>query len=160
MARGKRVNLKRDIGVDLRFKSELVQKFINVSMVSGKKNTARSMVYKAIDLLAKKMNVSEEKALDVFVKAFENIAPHVEVRSRRVGGSVYQVPREVRPERKRALAIRWLLAAAKNRSNKTMSERLASELFDAYDNRGNAVKKKTDVHKMAESNRAFSHYAW
>jgi len=160
MPRRRKKSLKRDIGVDLVYKSELVQKFINVIMTQGKKNIARNVVYGAFDILGKKVGGDKGKILSIFNKAFEQVLPFIEVRSRRVGGSVYQVPREVRPERGRALAIRWIIAAAKSRSNKTMAERLAAELADAYEGRGNALKKKTDVHRMAEANRAFSHYAW
>ena len=160
MPRRKKANLKRDIGVDLVYGSELVQKFINVIMKRGKKNVARKIIYDALNIMGKKVGGDKEKTLAMFMKAFDQIVPYIEVRSRRVGGSVYQVPREVRPERGRAVAIRWIIAAAKTRPNKTMAERLATELLDAYEGRGNAIKKKTDVHRMAEANRAFSHYAW
>jgi len=160
MPRHRKKDLKRDIGVDLVYKSELVQKFINVVMKRGKKNVARKIVYEALDIMTKKVGGDKGKALDLFNKAFGQVLPYLEVRSRRVGGSVYQVPKEVSPDRGRALAIRWVIAAAKSRSNKTMAERLAAELLDAHEGRGNAVKKKTDVHRMAEANRAFSHYAW
>jgi len=160
MPRRKKANLKRDIGVDLVYGSELVQKFINVIMERGKKNVARKIIYDALNIMGKKVGGDKEKTLAMFMKAFDQIVPYIEVRSRRVGGSVYQVPREVRPERGRAVAIRWIIAAAKTRPNKTMAERLATELLDAYEGRGNAIKKKTDVHRMAEANRAFSHYAW
>lgn len=160
MPRRRKKSLKRKIGVDLVYKSELVQKFINVVMERGKKNVARSIVYDALEILSKRAGGDKVKTLAVFEKAFNQVLPFIEVRSRRVGGSVYQVPREVRPDRGRALAIRWIIAAAKARSNKTMADRLAAELLDAYEGRGNALKKKTDVHRMAEANRAFSHYAW
>jgi len=160
MPRRKKTSLKREVGVDLVYKSGLLQKFINVIMKRGKKNTARSIVYGAMDIMAKKAGGDKEKALAAFNKAFEQVVPYIEVRSRRVGGSVYQVPREIVGGRGRALAIRWIIEAAKARSNKTMAERLAAELIDAREGRGNAVKKKTDVHRMAEANRAFSHYAW
>ena len=159
MPRRKKKSFKRDIGVDLRYQSELVQKLINVIMKRGKKSIATSIVYGAMDVIAKTAG-DQEKALELFLKAFDQIVPAVEVRSRRVGGSVYQIPREVRPDRKRALGLRWLIGAARSRTNKTMAERLAYELIDASEGRGNAVKKKLDVHKMAEANRAFSHYAW
>lgn len=160
MPRRKSVNFKRDVGVDLKYGSELLQKFINVVMVQGKKNVARAIVYDALDILIKKNDGDKEKGLKVFYRAFENIVPTVEVRPRRVGGSVYQIPTEVRPDRARALGMRWLIAASKSRSDKTMGQRLAQELLEAYEGRGAAVKKKADVHRMAEANRAFSHYAW
>jgi small subunit ribosomal protein S7 len=161
MARRKSVTtLKRDIGVDHRYQSELVQKLINVVMWRGKKNAARTIVYDALDVITKKSGGDKEKGLQFFKKAFDQIIPRIEVRPRRVGGSVYQIPTEVRPDRARALAIRWLIGAAATRSGKTMGQRMAGELLDAYEGRGNAVKKRLDVHKMAEANRAFSHYAW
>lgn len=160
MSRRKAVNYKREIMPDERFGSELVQKFINVVMWRGKKNVARRIVYEAIDILIKKNNGDQNKGLTVFFKAFDQLIPAVEVRPRRVGGSVYQIPMEVRPDRARALAMRWLIGAAKTRSDKTMGQRLANELVEAYEGRGNAIKKKIDVHRMAEANRAFSHYAW
>lgn len=160
MPRRKSVNHKRDIGVDLKYGSELIQKFINVMMLKGKKNVSRVIMYDAIDVLIKKNNGDKEQGLKMFYRAFENVVPAVEVKPRRVGGSVYQIPAEVRPNRARALAIRWLIGAAKSRSDKTMGLRLAQELFEAHEGRGSAVKKKADVHRMAEANRAFSHYAW
>jgi small subunit ribosomal protein S7 len=160
MARRKAVNFRRDIGVDERYGSELIQKFINVVMWRGKKNVARTIVYDAIDLLVKKAGGDQEKGLAIFQKAFDQVIPLIEVRPRRVGGSVYQIPVEVRPERARALAMRWIISSAASRGDKTMGQRLAYELLEAYEGRGNAIKKKIDVHKMAEANRAFSHYAW
>ncbi len=151
---------KRTITPDPRYDSELVQRFINVVMKRGKKNIARTVVYDALDLLGKKASGDKGKTIALFEKAFEQVRPVVEVRSRRVGGSVYQVPVEVRGERSRALAIRWIINAAKSRSGKTMGARLGYELLEANEGRGAAVKKKIDVHKMAEANRAFSHYAW
>jgi len=153
-------DIKRNIGVDPVYGSELVQKFINVVMERGKKSAARKIVYDAFGIIGKKANGDKEKTLEFFTRAFHQIVPAVEVRPRRVGGSVYQIPREVPENRARALALRWLLDASRSRTGKTMGIRLANELFDAYDGRGSAVKKKADVHKMAESNRAFSHYAW
>lgn len=156
----KKQNLKpRDIGVDPVYQSELLQRFINIVMWRGKKNAARKIVYEAIGVLEKKFG-NTDKALDVFHKAFNQILPLVEVSSRRVGGSVYQIPREVTPNRGRSLAIRWLIQAAADRTGKTMGARLGSELLEAYEGRGGAFKKKLDVHKMAEANRAFSHFAW
>jgi small subunit ribosomal protein S7 len=128
-------------------------------MWRGKKNAARKIVYDALQVLAKKYGEGD-KAVDAFEKAYHQITPLIEVRSRRIGGSVYQIPREVNPDRKRSLAFRWLIQAAASRSDKTMGLRLGSELLEAYEGRGGAIKKKLDVHKMAEANRAFSHYAW
>lgn len=160
MPRRKKKSFKRDIGVDLVYGSGLIQKFINVVMERGKKNTARKIVYGAMEIMGKKVGGDKQKTLAMFTKAFEQVVPYIEVRSRRVGGSVYQVPREVRAGRGQAVAIRWIIAAAKARSSKTMADRLAAEMLDAHEGRGNAVKKKMDVHRMAEANRAFSHYAW
>ena len=160
MPRRTKEDFSRDIGVDPKFGSELIQKFINVIMERGKKNTARRIVYEAIDGLLKKAGGDQEKALKLFNKAFEQVTPVIEVRPRRVGGSVYQIPVEVPANRARSLALRWLKDAAATRSDKTMGKRLTSELLEASEGRGNAVKKKLDVHKMAEANRAFSHYAW
>ncbi len=160
MPRRKTKTLKRDIGVDARFGSLMVQRLINNVLKQGKKNIAISIVYGAFDILAQKQGGDDKQALEVFEKAIERVRPAVEVRSRRVGGGVYQVPNEVRSDRATALTIRWILGAARSRSDKTMSHRLASELFEASEGRGNAVKKKVDVHRMAEANRAFSHYSW
>jgi small subunit ribosomal protein S7 len=160
MPRRKAVLCKRDIGVDPRFSSLLVQKLINIVMERGKKNVARSIVYDAFDAIAKKINGDDKKAFALFEKAMDQIKPYVEVKSRRVGGGVYQVPTEVRPERQMSLTIRWLIDSASSRPDKTMGKRLASEILEAADGHGNAVKKKNDVHRMAEANRAFSHYAW
>ena len=160
MPRRKTTSFVRAIGTDIRYNSELLQKLINVIMERGKKNVARSVVYEALESLEKKCGGSREKALQLFNKAFQNIIPMVEVRPRRVGGSVYQVPMAVGQQRARSLALRWLIDAAAARPAKTMGQRLAQELFDAVEGRGGAIKKRTDVHKMAESNRAFSHYAW
>ena len=161
MARHKKVaTYRRDIGVDEKYGSELVQKFMNVVMWRGKKNVARQIVYEAIDQLIKKSGGDKEKGLKLFYDAFGQLIPSVAVRPRRVGGSVYQIPMEVEANRARSLAMRWLLKAAASRPDKTMGLRLAHELLDAREGRGNAFKKKIDVHKMAEANRAFSHYAW
>ena len=159
MPRRRSVNFKRDIGVDPRYHSPLLQKLMNVVMERGKKNAARTIVYEAMDVLIKKTG-SRDKALDVFHQAFDNVIPAIEVRPRRVGGSVYQIPMEVPEGRAQALALRWLIESASERGDKTMGQRLASEFLEAIDGRGGAVKKKSDVHRMAESNRAFSHYAW
>lgn len=149
----------RDIGVDPVYESELLQRFINVVMGRGKKNAARKIVYDAVGVLEKKFG-DKEKALEAFHKAFNQIVPLVEVSSRRVGGSVYQIPREVSQKRGASLAIRWLIAAAYGRTGKTMGMKLGGELLEAHEGRGGAFKKKLDVHKMAEANRAFSHFAW
>ena len=159
MPRRKTTSFDRVISGDIRYNSELVQKLINVVMERGKKEVARRIVYEALDVLEKKAG-APEKTIVLFNKAFQSIVPIVEVRARRVGGSVYQVPMAVNPQRARSLALRWLIEAAAGRPAKTMGQRLAQELLDAVEGRGGAIKKKTDVHKMAESNRAFSHYAW
>jgi small subunit ribosomal protein S7 len=160
MARRKSVNFIRDVGIDPRYGSESIQKLINVVMWRGKKNTARTIVYDAMDVIGKKVHGDKDKTLDIFTRALEQITPVIEVRPRRVGGSVYQIPKEVNEHRGRSLAFRWLISCAAQRSDETMGLRLAHEILEAFEGRGNAVKKKLDVHKMAESNRAFSHYAW
>lgn len=160
MPRKKSKSFKRDIGVDVRFKSGVVQKFINVVMKKGKKNLAQTIVYKALDVLVQKAGGDEAKGLAMFEKALAQVRPAVEVKSRRVGGGVYQIPVEVRPDRAQALTFRWIVKSAAARNDKTMSQRLAYEFLDAIEGRGNAYKKKVDVHRMAEANRAFSHYAW
>jgi small subunit ribosomal protein S7 len=159
MPRRKRVISKREIGVDPEYGSELIQKLINIVMERGKKNIARRIIYSAMEVIEKKAG-DKVKALALFNRAFGQIVPAVEVRARRVGGSVYQIPTRVLPQRAQALALRWLVDAAASRSDKNMGLRLARELFEADEGRGNAIKKKTDVHRMAEANRAFSHYAW
>ena len=159
MPRRKSVNLIRDIGKDARFNSFIVQKLINMIMERGKKDVARKIVYDAFDVLSDKSG-GDVKGFAIFEKAIDQIRPAVEVKSRRVGGGVYQIPTEVRPRRALALALRWLISSAAKRSDKTMGQRLAVELFEASQGRGNAFKKKSDVHRMAEANRAFSHYAW
>jgi small subunit ribosomal protein S7 len=146
---------KRNVLPDAKFGNKVVAKFINNIMEDGKKAVAEKIVYSALDMLASK---SKQDALEAFLTAIENVKPVVEVRSRRVGGATYQVPCEVRAERRQALAIRWIIAAALKRSETTMTDRLAGELLDAYANRGAAVKKREDTHKMAEANKAFSHY--
>ncbi len=159
MPRRKTKEFVREVGIDPIYHSELVQKMINVLMEEGKKNVARSIVYDAINILTKKTG-SKDKALDLFFKAYNQVIPAVEVRARRVGGSVYQIPVEVKEKRARSLALRWIITAARTRTNKTMGERLGYELLDAADGKGAAIKKKLDTHKMAESNRAFAHYSW
>ncbi|POR54175.1 30S ribosomal protein S7 [Bosea psychrotolerans] len=148
---------KREIIPDPKFHDIIVTKFMNSVMYEGKKSTAERIVYGAFDIIEGKL---KSDPLAVFKTALENVAPAIEVRSRRVGGATYQVPVEVRTERRQALAIRWLITAARGRNDKTMVERLSSELMDAANNRGNAVKKREDTHRMAEANRAFSHYRW
>jgi small subunit ribosomal protein S7 len=148
---------KREIIPDPKFHDVIVTKFMNSVMYEGKKSTAERIVYGAFDIIEGK---TKSDPLAVFKSALENVAPAIEVRSRRVGGATYQVPVEVRTERRQALAIRWLISAARGRNDKTMVERLSSELMDAANNRGNAVKKREDTHRMAEANRAFSHYRW
>ena len=148
---------KREINPDPKFGDLVVTKFMNAVMYDGKKSVAETIVYGALDQVQAK---AKQEPLAVFHQALDNVAPHVEVRSRRVGGATYQVPVDVRPERRQALAIRWLIAAARNRNETTMVDRLSGELLDAANNRGTAVKKREDTHKMAEANRAFSHYRW
>ncbi len=148
---------KREVLPDPKFKDVVLSKFMNQIMMDGKKSTAERIVYGALDLVEQR---AKKDPLDVFREALDAISPAVEVRSRRVGGATYQVPVEVRPERRQALAIRWLATAARARSENTMRERLAGELMDASQGRGTAVKKREDTHKMAEANRAFSHYRW
>ncbi|PIE57964.1 MAG: 30S ribosomal protein S7 [Desulfobulbus propionicus] len=149
---------KRPINPDPRYNSVLVSKFTNGLMQNGKKNTARSIFYGAMDILAKK--VTDQEPLVVFEEAMEKVRPRIEVKSRRVGGATYQVPVEVRPERRNALAIRWIIGFAQKRSGRSMAEKLAAELLDAFNSRGASVKKKDDTHKMAEANKAFAHYRW
>nr|WP_320010078.1 30S ribosomal protein S7 [uncultured Desulfobulbus sp.] len=149
---------KRPVAPDPRFNSVLVSKFTNGLMVDGKKTVARRLFYDAMDIIGTK--VADQEPLVIFEEAMENVRPRVEVKSRRVGGATYQVPVEVRPERRNALAIRWIIAFAKSRSGQAMSEKLAAELLDAYNSRGASVKKKDDTHKMAEANKAFAHYRW
>ncbi len=148
---------KRQINPDAKFGDVVLSKFINSVMKDGKKSTAERIVYGAFDRLASKGGTDPMK---VFHEALENVKPHLEVRSRRVGGATYQVPVEVRPTRAQALAFRWLIDMARKRSENTMVERLSGELMDASNNRGAAIKKREDTHKMAEANRAFSHYRW
>ncbi len=157
MPRKKLIN-KRPVPPDPKFNSALVSKFTNGLMRDGKKTLARRLFYDAMDLVEKQVN--DETPLAVFEKAMDNVRPRVEVKSRRVGGATYQVPIEVRPERRNALAIRWIISFAKSRSGRTMSDKLASELIDAFNNRGASVKKRDDTHKMAEANKAFAHYRW
>jgi small subunit ribosomal protein S7 len=148
---------KRIILPDPKYRDRLVAKFCNIVMLGGKKSTAEHIVYGAFDILQKKHN---EDPLEVFKKALDAVKPKVEVKSRRVGGATYQVPIEVRPERRVSLAMRWLTLYSRARSEKSMPERLAAELIDAAQGRGASIKKREDVHKMADANKAFAHYRW
>jgi len=148
---------KREVLPDPKFGNVVLTKFMNSIMYDGKKSVAESIVYGALDLVE---NRSRQNPITVFQQALDNVMPAIEVRSRRVGGATYQVPVEVRTDRRQALGIRWLITAARGRNEKTMTERLSAELLDASNSRGNAVKKREDTHKMAEANRAFSHYRW
>ena len=156
MARRRRPE-KRVILPDPKFKDLVLSKFMNNLMLDGKKSVAEKIVYGALDSVEAK---AKKDPLQLFHDALNNIKPGIEVRSRRVGGATYQVPVEVRPERAQALAIRWMISAARSRSETTMAARLSGEILDASNNRGNAVKKREDAHKMAEANRAFAHYRW
>ena len=146
---------KRTILPDPKFGDQTVAKFINVMMLDGKKSIAERIIYGALDIIGER---GAEKPLDVFYEALDNIRPVVEVKSRRVGGATYQVPVEVRPSRRNALAMRWLVDSARSRNEKSMTQRLAGELMDAAEKRGGAARKKDEVHRMAEANKAFSHY--
>jgi small subunit ribosomal protein S7 len=156
MAR-RRVAAKREVLPDPKYKSQLLAKFINMIMVSGKKSVAEKIIYNALDDVVGKKGGDPLETLEV---ALENVRPAVEVKSRRVGGATYQVPVEVRPARRNTLAMRWLIEAARKRSEKSMAQRLAGELLDASEEKGTAVKKKEDTHRMAEANKAFAHYRW
>ena len=150
---------KREVLPDPKFGDLVLSRFMNVLMYDGKKSTAEGIVYAAMDTLKRRAGQNADP-LRVFHEAMDNVKPAVEVRSRRVGGATYQVPVEVRPERRQALAIRWLIESARKRGESTMEERLSGELMDAANNRGTAVKKREDTHRMAEANKAFSHYRW
>jgi small subunit ribosomal protein S7 len=153
----RRVAAKREILPDPKYNSKLLSKFVNVLLKDGKKSTAERICYGALDLIKKKTG---SDPLKVFKTAIENVKPLVEVKPRRVGGATYQVPVEVRSHRRTALAFRWIINYARGRSEKTMQERMAGELLDAYNNSGSSIKKKEDTHKMAEANKAFAHYRW
>ena len=153
----KKTQPKKDIVIDPKFKSAVIPKLINSIMFDGKKVVAEKIVYEAIDKIKSK---TKEDPLNVFNEAINNIKPTVEVRSRRVGGATYQVPVEVKTKRAQALAIRWLVDASRKRKDKHMSDKIFNELYDAYEKKGSAVKKREDVHKMAESNKAFAHFRW
>ncbi len=148
---------KREINPDPKFTDLIVSKFMNSIMTEGKKSVAERIVYGAFDSMEAK---AKRSPVELFHEALRNVSPTIEVRSRRVGGATYQVPVEVRPERRQALAIRWIITAARGRNENTMVDRLSAELLDAANNRGTAVKKREDTHRMAEANRAFSHYRW
>jgi small subunit ribosomal protein S7 len=153
----RRVAARRQVLPDPKHGSELLTKFINMMMEDGKKSVAERIIYRALDQVVDKKG---GKPVELLEQAMENVRPAVEVKSRRVGGATYQVPIEVRPARRNSLAMRWLIDAARKRSEKSMAQRLAGELMDAADSRGSAVKKKEDTHRMAEANKAFSHYRW
>ena len=153
----KRLIPKKKLSPDPVYNSLSVSKFTNMIMLDGKKRVAERILYSALEILAKN---SKEDPITMMDKALQNVSPSVEVKSRRVGGSNYQVPVEVNTKRKQSLAMRWILEAADKRNEKTMKNKLAAELLDAYDNKGSAVKKREDVHKMAESNKAFAHFRW
>ncbi len=156
MSRKKR-EFKRRRFPDRKFGSDVIQQFINMMMWSGKKSIAESIFYGSLETITKRFS---QEGLEVFNQAMDNVRPVVEVRSRRVGGATYQVPTEVRQTRRDALAIRWIVGSARSRSERSMKDKLAAELYDASQNRGNAVRKREDTHKMAEANRAFAHYRW
>ena len=149
---------KRSILPDPKFGSLMLAKFVNMIMVDGKKSTAEKIVYTALETITEKSK--DDSSVEVFQKALDNISPHVEVKSRRVGGATYQVPIEVRSDRRQALAMRWMIEAARKRGEKSMARRLAGEVLDAFESRGSAVKKREDTHRMAEANKAFAHYRW
>ncbi len=149
--------VKREILPDPKYESKLVSKFINCMLQEGKKGVSETIFYRAMDIIKER---TQKDPIEVFVQSLENVKPLVEVKSRRVGGATYQVPVEIRPERRQALGIRWLILNSRNRSEKTMYQRLAGELLDAFNNTGTSIKKKEDTHKMAEANKAFAHYKW
>ena len=149
--------IKREVVADAKYNDIVVAKFMNSLMLAGKKSVAEAILYGAMAELEAKI---KKPALEVFKAALDNVKPQLEVRSRRVGGATYQVPTEVRPDRQQALAIRWIIGAARGRSEKTMEERLFNELQDAYNNRGTAIRKREDTHRMAEANKAFAHFKW
>jgi len=153
----RRVAERREVLPDPKFGNQMLARFINMVMQSGKKSVAERIIYGALDQMQERGSSDPVETLD---KALDNVRPMVEVKSRRVGGATYQVPVEVRPDRRNALAIRWIIGFAKSRSGQSMSERLAAEMLDAYNNRGASVKKREDTHKMAEANKAFAHYRW
>ena len=153
----KKTQPKKNVVPDPKFNSTIIPKLINNIMYDGKRGVAAKIVYDAIDKIKTK---SKDEPINIFNEAINNIKPTVEVRSRRVGGATYQVPMEVRPKRAQTLAMKWIVESALKRNEKTMRERVANEIFDAFNNKGNAVKKREETHKMAEANRAFSHFRW
>ena len=153
----RRAAIKKEILPDHKFKDKILTKFMNRVMLDGKKSVSENIVYNALNIVLEKTN---KKPIEYFHSALDNVKPALEVRSRRVGGATYQVPMEVRPIRAQALAMKWIVNSARKRSEKTMQERIANELIDAFNNKGNAVKKREDAHKMADANRAFSHFRW
>ena len=153
----RRAAIKRKILPDHKFKDLVIAKFMNRIMEDGKKSVSERIVYGAFDIVLKK---TSEEPLEFFHSALDNVKPNLEVKSRRVGGATYQVPMEVRPRRAQTLAMKWIVASALKRNEKTMKERIANEIIDAHNNKGNAVKKREETHKMAEANRAFSHFRW
>ena len=156
----KQTNYTREILPDPKFGSEMIARFINMVMVSGKKSVAEKIVYGAIDKIADRTGRPSDQAIELLTMALDNVKPMVEVKSRRVGGATYQVPVEVRASRRQTLAMRWVIEAAQARSEKSMSQRLAAELLEASENRGAAVRKREDTHRMADANKAFAHYRW
>jgi len=153
----RKVAVKRDVLPDPKYNSKIVSKFINCMMLTGKKSLAESIFYDSMDIIAEK---TKEEPINIFQQAMNNVRPTLEVKSRRVGGATYQVPVEVKTNRKNALAIRWIITYARDRGERTMKERLAGEIMDAANNEGSSVKKKIDTFRMAEANRAFAHYRW
>ncbi len=154
----RRAAIRKEILPDLRYKSKLVSKFINIVMTMGKKSVAQGIVYRSLDIVQQK--AGKKEPLEILQKAVDNVRPLLEVKSRRVGGATYQVPIEVKPERGSVLALRWLRDFARARKGRTMAERLSNEVLDAYKGEGSGIKKREDMHKMAEANKAFSHYRW
>lgn len=154
----RRIAPKKPVLPDTRYGSTVLTKFIKRMMLDGKRSTATKVVYGAMSVVEEK--ISDAKPIEVFLKALDNVKPVIEVKSRRVGGSTYQVPVEIRESRREALAMRWIIAAARSRNGKSMAQKLSSELMDAYNNTGSAFKKKEDTHRMADANKAFAHYRW
>jgi len=153
----RKVSIKKVVVSDLKYSDPLVAKMINLIMSDGKKSTAEAIMYDAMEIIK---NKGKDEPLKIFRKALDNVKPMLEVRPRRVGGATYQIPVDIRPERRNTLSIRWIVGSARGRGEKTMQERLAAEILDAFNKTGSAMKKRDDVHKMAEANRAFSHYKW
>ena len=156
----KKQSKKRDLIPDPKFNDQLVTRFVNNLMQQGKKSTAYKIFYDAIDIIESKKEDKEKTSLELWKEALSNVMPQVEVRSRRVGGATFQIPTPIRPDRKISLAMKWLIASSRKRNENTMVERLSNELMDAANNRGSAIKKREDTHKMADANKAFAHYRW